>query len=305
MRSCSPHAHAAVINGNSAALWEAADYAGAMAAGAERYRELNAQGKAFSEITLATWGSPTLVEFCAAYPRAVPFPVAVGVAAGDHHIALSSALHAYVHAFTANLVSAAVRLVPLGHTDGQRALMRLESLRRRSGRAGRDRRPLAALQHRHPRRHGIHAARNPAYEAVPLMRDSDTAVLTRPGTDRKRSSGPLRVGIGGPVGSGKTALMEALCTVFRDRYDMCAITNDIYTKEDAAILMRAGALPDSRIMGVETGRLPPHRHSRRRLDQPRCRGGDARPFSEARSHPDRIRAATISPRPSARNWPTS
>jgi urease accessory protein len=69
-------------------------------------------------------------------------------------------------------------------------------------------------------------------------------------------NGPLRVGIGGPVGSGKTALMEALCTVFRDRYDICAITNDIYTKEDAAILMRAGALPDERIMGVETGGCP-------------------------------------------------
>jgi urease accessory protein len=64
------------------------------------------------------------------------------------------------------------------------------------------------------------------------------------------------VGIGGPVGSGKTALMEALCTVFRDRYDICAITNDIYTKEDAAILMRAGALPNERILGVETGGCP-------------------------------------------------
>jgi len=70
------------------------------------------------------------------------------------------------------------------------------------------------------------------------------------------SHGPLRVGIGGPVGSGKTALMEALCTVFRDRYDICAITNDIYTKEDAAILMRAGALPNERILGVETGGCP-------------------------------------------------
>jgi urease accessory protein len=88
------------------------------------------------------------------------------------------------------------------------------------------------------------------------MRESDTDLLSRPGTERNRSSGPLRVGIGGPVGSGKTALMEALCAVFRDRYDMCAITNDIYTKEDAAILMRAGALPDSRIMGVETGGCP-------------------------------------------------
>ncbi|QIB32427.1 urease accessory protein UreG [Ancylobacter pratisalsi] len=70
------------------------------------------------------------------------------------------------------------------------------------------------------------------------------------------SSGPLRVGIGGPVGSGKTALMEALCRHFRERYDLCAITNDIYTKEDAEILTRAGALPADRIMGVETGGCP-------------------------------------------------
>src|SRR5215475_5208223 len=68
--------------------------------------------------------------------------------------------------------------------------------------------------------------------------------------------GPLRVGIGGPVGSGKTALMEALCKLFRNRYDICAITNDIYTKEDALILTRAGALPEERIMGVETGGCP-------------------------------------------------
>jgi len=66
----------------------------------------------------------------------------------------------------------------------------------------------------------------------------------------------LRVGIGGPVGSGKTALMEALCKAFRDRYDLCAITNDIYTKEDARLLTVAGALPSERIMGVETGGCP-------------------------------------------------
>jgi urease accessory protein len=66
----------------------------------------------------------------------------------------------------------------------------------------------------------------------------------------------LRVGIGGPVGSGKTALVEALCRRFRDRYDICAITNDIYTKEDAEILLRAGALAPERIMGVETGGCP-------------------------------------------------
>ena len=70
------------------------------------------------------------------------------------------------------------------------------------------------------------------------------------------SNGPLRLGIGGPVGSGKTSLMEALCKCFRDRFDICAITNDIYTKEDAEILMRAQALPLERIMGVETGGCP-------------------------------------------------
>jgi urease accessory protein len=72
----------------------------------------------------------------------------------------------------------------------------------------------------------------------------------------KSPNGPLRVGIGGPVGSGKTALMEALCKALRERYDICAITNDIYTKEDALILTRAGALPQERIMGVETGGCP-------------------------------------------------
>jgi urease accessory protein len=72
----------------------------------------------------------------------------------------------------------------------------------------------------------------------------------------KSPHGPLRVGIGGPVGSGKTALMEALCRAFRHRYEICAITNDIYTKEDALILTRAGALPEERILGVETGGCP-------------------------------------------------
>jgi urease accessory protein len=67
---------------------------------------------------------------------------------------------------------------------------------------------------------------------------------------------PLRVGIGGPVGSGKTALCEALCKRMRDRYDMAVVTNDIYTKEDMEILLRAEALPAERILGVETGGCP-------------------------------------------------
>ena len=67
---------------------------------------------------------------------------------------------------------------------------------------------------------------------------------------------PLRVGIGGPVGSGKTALCEMLCKQMRSHYEMAVITNDIYTKEDMEILLRADALPAERLMGVETGGCP-------------------------------------------------
>jgi len=70
------------------------------------------------------------------------------------------------------------------------------------------------------------------------------------------TSNPLRVGIGGPVGSGKTALCELLCRHMRDTYDMAVITNDIYTREDMDILLRAGALAPERLMGVETGGCP-------------------------------------------------
>src|SRR5471030_1732346 len=70
------------------------------------------------------------------------------------------------------------------------------------------------------------------------------------------TSNQLRVGIGVPVGSGKTALCEMLCKGMRDQYDMAVITNDIYTKEDMEILLRADALPAERLMGVETGGCP-------------------------------------------------
>ena len=69
-------------------------------------------------------------------------------------------------------------------------------------------------------------------------------------------NGPLRVGIGGPVGSGKTALTDRLCKAMRDHWNIAAITNDIYTREDAEFLTRSGALVPERIMGVETGGCP-------------------------------------------------
>ncbi|HUB63308.1 MAG TPA: urease accessory protein UreG [Methylocella sp.] len=70
------------------------------------------------------------------------------------------------------------------------------------------------------------------------------------------SNGPFRIGIGGPVGSGKTALTERLCKAMRDRWNIAAITNDIYTREDAEFLTRSGALAPERIIGVETGGCP-------------------------------------------------
>ncbi|MDW3205103.1 MAG: urease accessory protein UreG [Alphaproteobacteria bacterium] len=69
-------------------------------------------------------------------------------------------------------------------------------------------------------------------------------------------TGPVRIGIGGPVGSGKTALMDRLCKAMRETYDIAAITNDIYTREDAEFLTRSGALVPERIVGVETGGCP-------------------------------------------------
>src|SRR5712664_1465664 len=76
------------------------------------------------------------------------------------------------------------------------------------------------------------------------------------GPDIMRETSPLRVGIGGPVGSGKTALTLSLCLALRDRYELAVVTNDIYTEEDAQFLVRNRALPPERILGVETGGCP-------------------------------------------------
>ena len=75
-------------------------------------------------------------------------------------------------------------------------------------------------------------------------------------TQRTKKLPPLRVGVGGPVGSGKTTLVEMLCKTMRDRWDLVVVTNDIYTKEDQRLLTVAGALDPERIMGVETGGCP-------------------------------------------------
>src|SRR5690348_14868905 len=87
--------------------------------------------------------------------------------------------------------------------------------------------------------------------AIPLM-----SVITIGQRPRIGARGLLRVGIAGPVGAGKTSLVEALCKRLYDQHDIFVITNDIYTKDDQLILMRARALPAERIMGVETGGYP-------------------------------------------------
>jgi len=103
-----------------------AELASAFCASTERALETQMQGDAFCEVTRRTWTSPALDRLIARYPHPVCYPVAVGVAAADHGITLPLALRAYCHGFAANLVSAGVRLVPLGHTDGQRVLKALE-----------------------------------------------------------------------------------------------------------------------------------------------------------------------------------
>jgi urease accessory protein len=91
-----------------------------------------------------------------------------------------------------------------------------------------------------------------------IARSSRAMTVRREDENRAMTSthGPLRVGVGGPVGSGKTSLMDTLCKRLRERYDIAAITNDIYTKWDAEYLVRSGALPADRIAGVETGGCP-------------------------------------------------
>jgi len=85
---------------------------------------------------------------------------------------------------------------------------------------------------------------------------STSTVATSSKSSSPSPHGPLRVGIGGPVGSGKTALMDLLCKTMRETYDIAAITNDIYTKWDAEFLVRSGSLTPDRIAGVETGGCP-------------------------------------------------
>jgi urease accessory protein len=120
------YAHRAASQGDAAALREVAELAAAFAPSKERHLETTAQGRAFIDATRAAWSCAALDMLAQAWDGPVAYPIAVGVAAAGHAIAAKAALHAYLHAVTANLISAGVRLIPLGQTDGQRLLAAFE-----------------------------------------------------------------------------------------------------------------------------------------------------------------------------------
>jgi urease accessory protein len=120
------HAYRAIAAQDDAALRAVAELAAAFVPSKERFLETTAQGRAFIDATRAAWPCPALTRFAAACRGPVALPVAVGVACAGHGIACESALHAFLHALVANWISAGVRLIPLGQTDGQRVLAALE-----------------------------------------------------------------------------------------------------------------------------------------------------------------------------------
>jgi urease accessory protein len=122
------HAHRAVTAGDDVALRDVVELAAAFAPSKERHLETTAQGMAFVQATRAAWTCAALDTLASIWDGPVAYPVAVGVASAGHGIAPEAALGAYLHAVTANLISAGVRLIPLGQTDGQRALAALEKV---------------------------------------------------------------------------------------------------------------------------------------------------------------------------------
>lgn len=120
------HAHRAAAADNDKILREIAELAAAFSPSKERHLETTAQGRAFVEATRAAWPCAALDRLTEIWDGPVVYPVAVAVTAAGHGIAVESALHAYLHALTANWISAGVRLIPLGQTDGQRVLAALE-----------------------------------------------------------------------------------------------------------------------------------------------------------------------------------
>lgn len=122
------HAHRTASRNEAQPLAELCELAAAFVPSRERHLETTAQGRAFIDIAGATWPCDALDHLRAIDPGAIAYPIAVGVVSAGHRVPLGATLHAFLHALTSNWISAAVRLVPLGQTDGQRMLASLEPL---------------------------------------------------------------------------------------------------------------------------------------------------------------------------------
>jgi urease accessory protein len=120
------HAHRATVTDDDALLRATAELASALSPSKERHLETTSQGRAFIEAARAAWPCAALDRLAASWDGAIAYPVAVAVTAAGHGVPLAPALHAFLHATAANLISAGVRLIPLGQTDGQRVLAALE-----------------------------------------------------------------------------------------------------------------------------------------------------------------------------------
>jgi urease accessory protein len=169
------------------------------------------------------------------------------LAAASWRIPLADSLAAYLWSWCENQVLAALKAVPLGQTAGQRLLLAAR-WPHSAGRATGAGPPRSGMEQLRPGlRAGVEPPRNAVFETLSIMTESEPRMNTRTA---------LRIGIGGPVGSGKTALTLALCLALRDRYSLGVVTNDIYTAEDAKFLVQHAALPQERILGVETGGCP-------------------------------------------------
>jgi urease accessory protein len=122
------HAHRAIVAGDDAALTAVAELAAAFTPSRERFLETTAQGRAFFDTTRAAWSCPALERLASVWNGPLAYPIAVAVASAGHGIAIEAALAAYLQAVAANLVSAGMRLVPLGQSDGQRVIAEIEPL---------------------------------------------------------------------------------------------------------------------------------------------------------------------------------
>ena len=253
------HAYRAVADGDDAALRAVAELAAAFAPSKERHLETTAQGRAFLDTTRAAWPCAALDRLLAVWDGAVALPVAVGVAcAGPWRCRSAPALHAYLHALAANLISAGVRLVPLGQTDGQRVLAALEPVVAATAERALGDRARRGRQRRVPRRSRQHAPRDPVHAAVQELSMQTSA---RSAARRRRRPGRLR------QDRADGRLVQGAARALRDRRDHQRHLHQVGRRISGA-LRRARARAHRR---RRDRRLSAHRDPRGRLDQ--SRGG--------------------------------